>query len=306
MKWHLLDNGSFSVGSFDWDANLLLTSTPHDFLDTQTGDVVRFSAWEIDKDPTIMSSGRYEFPEWDMFQSFMHATDVCGFLDHRSFDGFIDDTMYAVENNTFSPSFGVWKNEFLIKWRVFNILTARWNAADNLEKWVRLLNQELLSDEEKDIQIENIIRNYGLHWLSQEQILNYYFKEICDYYPCSNTHFWKWISNENPYPDVRKARVMKERIIPRTQWLVSERCKDADQIPPIAIGFSDDSVANVVAMWNMFMQDKQGQEFLSNNKARLYFSWWREDYNKIKDWIWKKWRFREVEKHGEELLQVIL
>lgn len=309
MEGLKLENGSVAVWVFDFDGNILRMPTVQYYKNKLTGEIEKIPGYEVDQNPVDFQGedAKYEFMNNDMFYSYQEGLCVAPYDNHRWFEGLFEDVKKALEENTLSPSFSSFKNTFLIKARITSILTARWNCPDNFQRCIQYLNNECLTQAEKEEQQEAIRKNYGLELsMTDRQVLQYYFREILDYTPCDNVQTMKHLGIHDSSSSMRKVGAMKWYIweVHRKLRVVGTKFqKNIEDIiteeTPLALGFSDDSLWNIVAMWEYFADNLP-----INHKARLFFTGKQTQYNDVKKWLWAVWTIQEKEQFGNAMLQI--
>ena len=275
------------------------------------GGVEEFPGYEVDQNPekfSLWPNSTYELINRDPEQSWKWFRCVSPYENHRGFDGLIQDIEKALADNWLAPSFQTFLQLFLIPWRISCILTARWNSPDNFQKWFQLLNREVLTQEQKDQQIEAIRNNYWLstHDYTDTQVLEYYFRYITNYIPCHNPHVQQFLWLTDKKWSIRKTQAMfwwvqevhrKLQEVAKRYWTSIHEVLNQDS--PLAIWFSDDSISNIVDMWK-FLQLSRSPHY----KSRLYYTWNPDRYphvNQELQWIWES---RVISQYWNKMLQV--
>lgn len=142
------------------------------------------------------------------------------------------------------------------------------------------MNDMLLTPEEKREQQKNIQNLFSLlekneTILSSDQALRYYFEQIVLYYPVSNPHVAKYLSMSHIFSmSERKSIAMKHAI----HHVESNFLNHPALSPyPLSIGFSDDSLSNILSLLELFKAlAKEKHE--RNHFYHLYFTGKKEDY----------------------------
>lgn len=149
MNWLYLENWSLAAGAFDFDWNVLKMSTTYKFLQKSKWKIVEILATEVDQNPEkYWGNDDYTYVNGYINETFSNFSDSSWF-NERWFNWLIEDIEKSLENWNFSPSFEPFKNIFLIKWRIFSIITARWSSPDNFKIALRMINDVIFSNEEK-------------------------------------------------------------------------------------------------------------------------------------------------------------
>lgn len=92
-------------------------------------------------------------------------------------------------------------------------MTARGHETGNFERVIRLINEKMLSDEEKNQQMENIRNNFNLENKKKREVLDYYFQFVLSYILVSNRHNMKMQNVDNNEKIKRKKAIMLEKYI---------------------------------------------------------------------------------------------
>ncbi len=257
---------------FDLDGNILATNTPYRVIEISSWKEVRIPAYQLDNDANLISwpSAPYRWLE-NFEDSLVHFQDYSKYSEPNHL---IDDTLEAIKNESFSPSFQAFKETFLIPARLFAIITARGHSADNLERAIRLISETVLNEKEKAIQYENIKKLYThlypeLPIPNRDEAVVLYFREIISYYTVSNPHIMKYLNlKKNTNIPNKKVLCLAHYIqdvlnrILKPVWI---------QDSWLAIGFSDDSAKNMSAMLDYFIERRRNGS-LENNTVHLYFT----------------------------------
>lgn len=257
---------------FDLDGNILATNTPYRVIEISSWNEVRIPAYQLDNDSGLISwpSAPYRWLE-NFEDSMVHFQDYSKYSEPNHL---IDDTLEAIRNESFSPSFQAFKETFLIPARLFAIITARGHSADNLERAIRLISETVLNEQEKTIQYENIKKLYTnlypeLPIPSREEAIILYFREIVSYYTVSNPHIMKYL-------DLKKnTNIPNKKVLCMTHYIqdIPNRILKPLWIQDswLAIGFSDDSAKNMSAMMHYFIEQR-GIGAIENHTIHLYFT----------------------------------
>ncbi len=277
----LLIDGKIAFWAFDFDGNILAPETPIYVLDRNNWEEIAISWHKLDKYPELImwADAPYRWHD-DMIDSLIHFRDYHSDPRHRGPDKLKEDIEKALEQDLISPSFKSLKDLFLIPARFLSIITSRWHGPDNLARILWIINESLLSDEEKEIQQKNI---ENLYWvlekkkakLTRDQALRYYFEQVVTYYPVSNPHVAKYLGmNEVLSMSERKSLALAHSIRSLEERIYSnEKLHDI----PLSIWFSDDSKGNILSILEYFREKKMSQRGNSYT-YHLYFTGKKEDY----------------------------
>lgn len=261
-----------ALGAFDFDGNILAPNTPYRVIEIATGKEVCIPAHQLDNNTELISGPIAQY-QWmnNMEDSLVHFRD---FTQYSEPNHLMDDTLNAIKNGLFSPSFEAFKETFLVRARLFAIITARGHSADNLERTIREISETVLSDEEKNTQYESIKNLYqalypNMPILNRDQALQFYFQEIISYYTVSNAHIKKYLGLRMDMATPEKKVISMDHYIQdmKNRILASIGIKNA----PLAIGFSDDSVGNMKSMMSSFIE-KRNAGVIKNDTVHLYFT----------------------------------
>jgi len=291
MDWLRLDNRAIAAWAFDFDDNILSMPTSCFYQRRDTGKVEEIPGYEVQADPSRFSwdDSEYVLVNGDQEQSFQNFRCVSPYLEDP-FTGLLHDVEQALSNQKLAPSFTTFKDEFLVKWRIWSIITARWNSPDNLQRALEFINDQVLTKAEKEEQQESIIKNFWLPSSMQDtQVLQYYFREaVADYICCDNSLLRRqmWLS-ANSWAE-RKVQAMDwwiQEVHRKLRQIGESAWKDINNIitaeSPLSIWFSDDSPSNIIAMANHF--ESKIPKLWSNHKGRIFFTGKEKDLSIIKE-----------------------
>lgn len=257
----------------DFDGNILYTSTPILLEELQSDgswEVVEVSGLEYDHNKNQYSDPeKYRFVDNDPEETFRNYRDIHSSEWHRGFDGLKKDVHYALEHNHFAPSFDKFVEQVLIGGNLFALLTARGNTPDNLKNALMIINDEILSKEDKDRQLENIRNKFWLNDMSDREVLAFYFDINC-YLPVGNKEFCKImdIPFDTMYYD--KKAIAMDRYISYLDKLSSQGTIIAS---PSKLWFSDDTYENIESMLYYFLDNKINKKGIYNGlDYRLYYT----------------------------------
>ncbi len=298
-----LNNWNFTLWIFDFDGNILKTDTPVYFQNKQTWEIEIFQAHFIDQniskfywENSLYKEVEYTYSEFkDVFSQKS---------EHRWFDWMFFDVQNAVKENNFAPSFEAFKDMYLVWARVFAILTARGNSADNFQRAFTYINENILSEQEKEKQFQNIKNNFNLSEnISRQEALYHYFWNIINYIPCQNLQISKllWFEKTMSSAD-RKAEMIEFLVKYFISLLENIYKKNISEIlenwESISVWFSDDSDKNIIAVYrkmrNILDENKICPEI--NKKFSLYFTWQSELYPDLITKLGNKSNFRTTVK----------
>lgn len=278
---HLLIDGRIALWAFDFDGNILAPETPIYVVDKVSGQEVAISGHELDQHPELLS-GPNALYRWhtDIIDSLLHFRDYHSDPRHGWPDRLKEDIEAAIHENALAPSFTSLKELFLIPARFLTIITSRGHGPDNLARILWIINDMLLTPEEKQEQQKNIQNLYSIlekseTILSSDQALRYYFEQIVLYYPVSNPHVAKYLSMGHIFSmSERKSIAMKHAIrYIESNFLNHPALRDY----PLSIGFSDDSLSNILSLMELF-KTLAKEEHERSHFYHLYFTGKKEDY----------------------------
>lgn len=292
-----LNNWNHTFGIYDFDWNILKTDTPIFFKNKITWKIEKISGYIADQNHSSFygENSTYEIVNHTFSENrdfFIHDL-------HRWFDWLIEDTLKAIENWEFAPSFQSFKEMYLIKARIFAILTARWNGPDNFQRAFHLINNLTLNKEEKEEQHENIIKNFNLPSnLNKEDALYNYFWFFTNYIPCSNLQiekimWFEWMKSKD-----RKAKAIDFLISHYIKTLEGIYWKNMSKIvwkdKFLSIWFSDDSIENLVAVYNKFQSILRNDNYNPeiSKKFSIYFSWKKSKEENLLNELWNQSLFK--------------
>lgn len=238
----------------DFDGNIVNAPTTFYFEEKQpdgSWKAVEVVAHDYDANrKKYMNPDNYRF-DGDMDVSYQNFSDFHEDPRHQGPDRLTKDIMYALDNHWLAPSFETFKKEVLVDAQLFAILTARANWPENLKRWIDLINKESLTKEEKEQQIENIKKKYNKENLSNKEALKRYFDINC-YFPVNNIEFQKYIGTPKLSSPEKKAWTMNRYIAYITNIIAQFQAIDENK--RVNIGFSDDAIENIQAMFHYFSQ----------------------------------------------------
>lgn len=244
---------------FDWDDNILRMPTKIK-MDQKVG-----NRWK----PIEVSTERFAEIRTNPDYRPRNNNPKEAFIDFTLPDTFLRDSKEAILKNKKSPSFDKFK-ESLIYANPFSIITARGHDPEVLKKGVKMFIHLVLSPEEKEKMLENIVDTLKhedefsddfiekLEYLDKNQILDLYLDEKGDYYPVSSPEFGERfgleVSGGAANPEHNKKVALADFISKYDDLIKSGKYVSA------SLGFSDDDPRNVKAMI----------EFVKNELSRMY------------------------------------
>lgn len=163
----------------------------------------------------------------------------------------------------------------MIRARFFGIITARGHSAENLSRAMNTINEATLSDDEKQLQYTNIINLWKLLGKkgipNREEALYFYFQKIGMYYGVSSSPLCNLIGIDTDLKSHEKKTHAMSHLISHTKKLIKKI--DSLRDTPLAIGFSDDSIGNIDAMTQFFLEERKAQNLIkTEDKVRIYFT----------------------------------
>ncbi len=287
---NLLIDGRVALGAFDFDGNILAPETTTYVIDRETGEEVGIPAHTLDQSPELMQT-KYRWKD-DIIDSLIHFRDYHTDTKHLWPDQFKADIEEALRSNAYAPSLMKLKEVFLVPARLFAIITARGHWPDNIARIMWIVNEQLLSAWEKEEQYKNILSLYQSYTgknenLTRDQALRFYFEEIVSYYPVSNPHIAKYLSlDETLSSSEKKVKAMEHYTIDVQKRIITKLWLG---VYPLAIGFSDDSVRNTLAMIEHYEQLRTNRAISDDTTVHIYFTGKQSEIQKLE----KPWRSLE-------------
>lgn len=292
---NLLLNSHIALWAFDFDGNILAPDTITYVIERETGEEVGIPAHTLDQNPELISWPQAKYRWKDNFiDSLVHFRDYHSDRRNRWPDWLKDDIIEALGRNAISPSLRSLKEIFLIPARICAIITARGHSPDNIARVLWIISEHILGREEKQLQETHIREIYERLYAgnnrkaTRDELLRFYFMHIVSYYPVSNEHTAKYLSMSHEQSMAKRKTIAMEHFI---QDAV-ERILTPLQLEKtsLSIGFSDDSLSNVMAMVEYF-EMKRKNWYSKENKIHIYFTWKKESLKlietplrKIKTW----------------------
>ena len=252
-------NRKLRLYAFDWDDNILQMPTKIK-MDQKVG-----KRWK----PIEVSTEKFAEIRTEPDYRVRNNNPKEAFIDFTLPDTFLRDSKEAILKDKKSPSFNKFK-ESLIYANPFSIITARGHNPEVLKKGVKMFIHLVLSPEEKEKMLENIIDTLKhenefsddfiekLEYLDKNQILDLFLDEKGDYYPVSSPEFGERfgleVSGGAANPEHNKKVALADFISKYDDLIRSGKYVSA------SLGFSDDDPRNVKAM----------VEFVRNELSRMY------------------------------------
>ncbi len=246
---------------FDWDDNILFMPTKIKMDKNEGGNWVPVDV-STEEFAQVRTSPEYRLRNND---------PGIAFENFRSTQEFLDDTVDAISNNAFAPSFGKFK-EALIYGNKFAINTARGHKPEALKQGVKTFIDLVLTDEEEQTMVNNIRKNIPQDVpgyqklkagsLNNDQVIDLYLNEFGEYYPVSSEEFGKRFGLDTTGGAANPEHAKKVAIEHFTQKVLRnvQKLVDSGHYTKVSIGFSDDDIRNVRA----------SEEFLENELKHMY------------------------------------
>jgi hypothetical protein len=181
---------------FDWDDNILFMPTKIKMDKNEGGNWVPVDV-STEEFAQVRTSPEYRLRNND---------PVVAFEDFRLTDSFLHDTVEAISNESFAPSFEKFK-EALIYGNKFAINTARGHKPEALKQGVKTFIDLIFSDEEEQTMVNNIRKNIPQDVpgyqklkagsLNNDQVIDLYLNEFGEYYPVSSEEFGERLQTLN-------------------------------------------------------------------------------------------------------------
>lgn len=209
----------------------------------------------------------------DPEEAFQNARDYLVWSNvHPGPDIMLQQVIKALQDINFSPSMYKFVDEVLKNANLFCINTARGNGMDTLKQSIYLINQELLSHNEKKDQIDAIRDKFQRNTHTDMQILRRYLDVNC-YFPVSNREFCKLLHIDfDIHTSEKKTLVMDWYITYITKLLQWYQTLSSNK--RISLWFSDDTYKNVEKMLSYFLMISSNKQSPHDYyKYRLYFTW---------------------------------
>lgn len=260
VKKHLNEAQSRSY-IFDWDDNILFMPTKIKMDKKENGEWIPVDV-STEEFAQVRTSPEYRLRNGD---------PGVAFEDFKLTQSFLDDTIEAIRDKKFAPSFEKFK-ESLIYGNKFAINTARGHNPEALKKGVKIFIDLVLTDEEEQTMVNNIRKNIPQDVesyqqlkagsLNNDQIIDLYLNEFGEYYPVSSEEFGDRFglntSGGAANPEHAKKVAIEhftKKVLRNVQKLV-----DSGHYTKVSVGFSDDDIRNVRA----------SEEFIENELKHMY------------------------------------
>jgi hypothetical protein len=238
--------------ALDWDDNILGMPTKI-YLKDEEGYSIGMPTDHFAEYRHLIGKEPFEYED-----STIVGFDEDPFRDFTHPETFLRDTIKAVKNNRFSPSFEKFK-ETLIYANPFSIITARGHSPKVIKKGVKLFIDIALTPEEKQEMISNIkdVLNFeeiGGYYktgdLDDSQMIDVYLDEKGEYYPVSSKEFGQRFkldpSKGASSPEHNKKLALSD-FLDQVYNKVG-RLIDSGKYGSVSLGFSDDDISNVRSM----------------------------------------------------------
>lgn len=239
---------------FDVDDNLLILNTPLHFQHFENG------VW---KNKNITSSDfaeiRKKYPDNYMDNIEWKADQKYAFIEFgdtgpRGSNAFLEDSIYAIKNKKFGPSWDVLIRA-LIEGRLFAIITSRGHEPSSIRSVIEYIVKNVLTKNEQEemkrnIQKFNIFFNVKANDIISQYLNSCYFMGIT-----SNA----FVNDFNYFPQGKNLNQGKQDAINKfTTWVrkFAKRTK-----LPLSVSFSDDDVNYSNAAKELFMRMEKSLDF---------------------------------------------
>lgn len=259
---------------FDWDDNILHMNTA-----IHLEKMVKHK-WC----PMILSTSefaelrqkktKWRFPNDDDNKAFAEFTD----LGPRKNNAFIEDTIEALQNKKYAPSWDKFI-ECLINGNIFSIITARGHEPETIKKAVRYIIDNVLTKKEKNKMLRNLLVYISKFIENHNSDKPYTFNELideyldkCDFYGVTSEHFKQFFDTDASKPEEAKETALK---------MFTERVHKFGEIikAKVHIGFSDDDKGNIDIIKKLFKNE------LSLKFRKINFNIYDTSNPEIKDGV---------------------
>jgi hypothetical protein len=246
---------------FDWDDNILFMPTKIKMDKNEGGNWVPIDV-STEKYAEIRTSPEYRL---------RNNKPSVAFEDFQLTNSFLSDTVEAISNKSYAPSFEKFK-ESLVHGSKFAINTARGHTPETLKRGVKTFIDLVLSDEEEEMMVNSVRKNIPQHITSHEQlktdtlnndqIIDLYLEEFGEYYPVSSEEFGKRFGLDTLGNAANPEHAKKVAIEHFTQKVLRnvQKLVDSGHYTKVSVGFSDDDIRNVRA----------SEEFIQNELIHMY------------------------------------
>lgn len=244
-----------SYCAFDWDDNILHMSTLI-HMDRLVGDKWIPQDVSTSEFAIVRKDSDWRIRDNDATKAF------CEFRDSgpRGQMAFVDDTISAIDNNDFGPSWKAFIN-YLSKGTVFAIITARGHEPETIKKAVEYIIDNVLSEDQKHSLYAHCLKfaylfgkDYDLYdripkgALSKTKLISDYL-DTCEYYGVSSKYcIDKFGLGDTSNPELGKEMAMKE--FTKKAHTFGEKIG-----AKVSMGFSDDDVKNVDHIEKIFKNE---------------------------------------------------
>ena len=239
---------------FDVDDNLLILDTPLHFQHFENG---------IWKNKNITSSDfaeiRKKYPDNYMNNVEWKADQKYSFIEFgdtgpRGVNAFLEDSIYAIKNKNFGPSWEVLINA-LIEGRLIAIITSRGHEPSSIRSVIEYIVKNVLTKNQQEEMKKNI-QNFNLFFnVKTDDIINQYLNS-CYFMGITSNAF---VDEFNYFPQGKNLNQGKQDAINKfTTWVR----KFARQTKlPISVSFSDDDINYLNAAKELFMRMEKSLDF---------------------------------------------
>lgn len=132
--------------------------------------------------------------------------------------------------------------EAVLNWSIFAIITARWQSKENLKNWIKLIIQNMFSNDEKrtcfEIFKRYFVEKYEFNESNFEVVLDKYLK-YCKFYWVNHPKYLKKYGLLNNNQHISKPKVFEEFLI---YILKLKNIVYKDKDVNISVWFSDDEI----------------------------------------------------------------
>ena len=239
---------------FDVDDNLLIMNTPLHFQHFENG------VW---KNKNITSADfvqiRKKYPDNYMDNSEWKADQKYSFIEFgdtgpRGTNAFMEDSIYAIKNNNFGPSWEVFLR-CLKEGRLFAIITTRGHEPSTIRSVVEYIIQNVLTISEQEEMKKNI-QNFNTFFNVQATDVIGQYLNSCYYIGIKSTAFMDEFQYTPQGNEINKGK--QDAINKFTNWVrtFAKRTK-----LPVSVSFSDDDIHYSNAAKELFMRMEKSLDF---------------------------------------------
>lgn len=241
---------------FDVDDNLLILDTPLHFQHFEKG------VW---KNKNITSSDfaeiRKKYPNNYMDNTEWKADQKYTFIEFgdtgpRGSNAFLEDSIYAIKNKKFGPSWEVLIRA-LIEGRLFAIITSRGHEPTSIRSVIEYIIKNILTPNEQERMKKNI-EKFNIFFnvkVKVDDIISQYLNSCYFMGITSNT----FVNDFNYFPQGENLNIGKQDAIHKfTMWVrkFANRTK-----LPLSVSFSDDDINYSNAAKELFMHMEKSLDF---------------------------------------------